>query len=146
MSGWFDEGTEDTPEAEAHAEPRGGDHDAKGGAGGGAGPEVHDGTHREAHVGAESETAGGDADPDEASGSRRERYRVKGDDLLAKVKQLVREGNIRKITIRNDEDKVLLSFPLAAGVLGAALLPVWAGVGAVAALVGNCSIDVERRE
>jgi len=76
----------------------------------------------------------------------RERHRVKGEDLLAKVKEIVREGNVRKITIRNDEDKVLLSFPLTAGVLGAALLPMWAAIGAAAALVGNCSIDVERRE
>ncbi|MDT8369493.1 MAG: DUF4342 domain-containing protein [Longimicrobiales bacterium] len=90
------------------------------------------------------ETAGAEAG---ARGeSRGERYRVKGEELLSRVKEIVREGNVRRITIRNDEDRVLLSFPLSAGVIGAALLPMWAAIGAVAALVGNCSIDVERRE
>ena len=48
--------------------------------------------------------------------------------------------------IRNEEDKTILEFPLTAGVVGAALLPMWAAIGAVAALVGNCSIEVERKE
>ena len=61
------------------------------------------------------------------------------------MKRIVREGNARRIVIRNEDDKVILEFPLTAGVVGAALLPVWAAVGAVAALVGNCSIEVERR-
>ena len=61
------------------------------------------------------------------------------------VKRIVKEGNARRIVIRNEEDKVLVEFPLTAGVVGAALLPVWAAVGAVAALVGNCSIEVERK-
>ncbi|UCC24068.1 MAG: DUF4342 domain-containing protein [Gemmatimonadales bacterium] len=76
----------------------------------------------------------------------RERVHTTGDRLLETVKRIVREGNARRIVIRNDEDKVILEFPLTAGVVGAALLPVWAAVGAVAALVGNCSIEVERRE
>jgi len=76
---------------------------------------------------------------------RRERHETTGDRLLETVKRVVREGNARRITIRNQDDGVVLSFPLAAGVVGAALLPVWAGVGAAAALLGNCSIEVERR-
>lgn len=72
-------------------------------------------------------------------------FRVTGDRLLETVKRIVREGNARRIVIRNDEDRVLLEFPLSAGVVGAALLPMWAAIGAVAALVGNCSIEVERR-
>ena len=79
-------------------------------------------------------------------GSTRETHRVSGDRLLETVKKIVREGTARRIVIRNDEDRVLLEFPLSAGVVGAALLPMWAAVGAVAALVGNCSIEVERRE
>lgn len=82
---------------------------------------------------------------DESRGPRRERHETTGDKLLETVKRLVREGNARRIVIRNDEDRVLLEFPLSAGVVGAALLPVWAAVGAVAALVGNCSIEVERK-
>lgn len=77
--------------------------------------------------------------------TKRERVHTTGDKLLETVKRIVREGNARRIVIRNEEDRVLLEFPLTAGVVGAALLPVWAAVGAVAALVGNCSIEVERK-
>ena len=83
-----------------------------------------------------------------ASGSDEEnpeRHETTGERLLETVRRLVREGNARRITIRNQDDEVVLTFPLSAGVVGAALLPVWAGVGAVAALLGNCSIEVERR-
>jgi len=84
-------------------------------------------------------------DRDPGQGSTRERVHTTGDKLLETVKRIAREGNARRIVIRNEEDRVLLEFPLTAGVVGAALLPVWAAVGAVAALVGNCSIEVERR-
>ncbi len=77
--------------------------------------------------------------------TRSETHRVSGDRLLETVKRIVREGNVRRIVIRNEDDQVILSFPLGAGVVGAALLPMWAAVGAVAALVGNCSIEVERK-
>lgn len=76
----------------------------------------------------------------------RERYRVAGEKLLSKVKELLQEGNIRRITIKNDEDKTLIEIPLTIGVVGAALFPVWAAVGAIAALVTDCSIEVERHD
>ena len=76
----------------------------------------------------------------------REEYKVCGDDLLGRVKELVREGNIRRITIRSEEGNTLIEIPLAIGLVGAMLLPVWAAVGAIAALVTNCTIAVERRE
>ena len=82
---------------------------------------------------------------EEGRSSRSERLHTTGDKLLETVKKIVREGNARRILIRNDEDRVILEFPLTAGVVGAALLPMWAAVGAVAALIGNCSIEVERR-
>lgn len=97
----------------------------------------------------ESWTESGPPDDDDAEsseGTRRETHRVSGDRLLETVKRIVREGNVRRIVIRNEEDRVLLSFPLSAGVVGAALLPMWAAIGAVAALVGNCSIEVERKD
>lgn len=97
----------------------------------------------------ETRTESGSSDPDEpteSDGTRRETHRVSGDRLLETVKRIVREGNVRRIVIRNEEDRVLLSFPLSAGVVGAALLPMWAAIGAVAALVGNCSIEVERKD
>lgn len=76
----------------------------------------------------------------------RERYRVAGERLLSKVKELLQEGNVRRITIKNDEDKTLIEIPLTLGVVGAAIFPVWAAVGAIAALVTDCSIEVERNE
>lgn len=85
-------------------------------------------------------------DAEEGSEETREEYSVCGEDLLTRVKELVREGNIRRITIRSDEGNTLIEIPLAIGVVGAMLLPVWAAVGAIAALVTNCTIAVERRE
>ena len=81
---------------------------------------------------------------EEAGG--RERYKVAGEKLLSKVKELIQEGNVRRITIKNDEDKTLIEIPLTLGVVGAAIFPVWAAVGAIAALVTDCSIEVERNE
>jgi hypothetical protein len=77
-------------------------------------------------------------------GGRREEHRVSGDQILGRVKQLIHEGNVRRITIRNEDGRTLLEIPLTVGVVGAALLPVWAAIGAMAALVANCSIVVER--
>jgi hypothetical protein len=79
-------------------------------------------------------------------GERGEKYRVAGEKLLSKVKELIKEGNVRRITIKNDEDKTLIEIPLTFGVVGAAIFPVWAAVGAIAALVTDCSIEVERHE
>lgn len=76
--------------------------------------------------------------------TRREEHCVRGDQLVARIKELIREGNVRRIIIKNDEGKTLVEIPLALGVVGAVLLPVWAGLGAMAALVTNCSIVVER--
>lgn len=76
----------------------------------------------------------------------RERYKVAGEKLLSKVKELLQEGNVRRIIIKNDEDKTLIEIPLTLGVVGAAIFPVWAAVGAIAALVTDCSIEVERNE
>ncbi|HMI09874.1 MAG TPA: DUF4342 domain-containing protein [Candidatus Saccharimonadales bacterium] len=75
-----------------------------------------------------------------------EEFRVKGEDLLAKVKQLVNEGNVRRIIIKDKENKTLIEVPLTIGVVGIVLAPVLAAVGAIAALVTECTIIVERRE
>jgi len=71
-------------------------------------------------------------------------YQVTGDKLLGKVKELVHEGNIRRIIIKNEEGKRLIEIPLTLGVVGIALLPVWAAIGAIAALVADCTIVVEK--
>ncbi|MFC2029217.1 DUF4342 domain-containing protein [Chloroflexota bacterium] len=75
-----------------------------------------------------------------------EEYQVDGDDLLHKVKELVHEGNIRRIIIKNEEGERLIEIPLTLGVVGIVLLPVLAAIGAVAALVAECTIVVEKVE
>ncbi len=75
-----------------------------------------------------------------------EEFKVNGEDLLKKVKHLIAEGNIRRITIRNKEGKDLVVLPLTVGIVGAVLAPPLAAVGAIAALVTECTIIVEREE
>lgn len=76
----------------------------------------------------------------------KESFTLHGENLLKKIKELIAEGNIRKITINDKDGKELMSFPLTIGVVGALLLPVLAAIGALAALIGDCSISVEREE
>jgi hypothetical protein len=83
---------------------------------------------------------------DQDDKDRMEEFRVKGEELLAKVKELVREGNVRRIIIENEQGKTLIEIPMTIGVVGALLLPVLAAIGAIAAVVTNCTIRVERRE
>lgn len=73
-----------------------------------------------------------------------EDFKVNGENLLKKVKELIKEGNVRKITIKDKEGKELVAFPLTFGVVGAVLAPILAAVGALAALIGECTISVER--
>ena len=73
-----------------------------------------------------------------------EEFRVNGEELLAKIKQLIHEGNIRRIIIKDKEGKVLIEFPLTFGVVGLVLLPTLAAVGAIAALVSEATIVVEK--
>ena len=74
-----------------------------------------------------------------------EEYTLSGESVVAKVREIVREGNVRRITLKNDEGRTLLEIPLTVGVVGAVLLPVWAAIGAVAALVANLTLSVERK-
>jgi len=76
----------------------------------------------------------------------REEFQVTGDAVVSKIKELVHEGNIRRITIKNEEGKTLIEIPLTLGVVGAALLPVWAAISAIAVLVANLTIVVEKVE
>lgn len=73
-----------------------------------------------------------------------ESFRINGENLLKKVNELIKEGNVRRITIKDKNGKNLVVFPLTLGVVGAAIAPVLAGVGAIAALIGECTITVER--
>lgn len=72
-------------------------------------------------------------------------FKVSGEELLKKIKELIKEGNIREITIENKEGKTIMVLPLTVGVIGAALLPPLAAVGAIAALLTECTLRVKRR-
>lgn len=73
-----------------------------------------------------------------------EEHRIQGDGLVAKLKEILRQGNIRRIIIKNDEGRTLIEIPLTIGVVSAMLMPVWAAVGAIAALAVNLTIVVEK--
>lgn len=78
------------------------------------------------------------------SQAKTESFSVKGEDLLRKVKEIIHEGNVRRITITDKDGKVIITLPLTLGVVGAVLAPALAAVGAIAALVTECTITVER--
>jgi hypothetical protein len=75
-----------------------------------------------------------------------EEFSVTGEEILTKVKELLHEGNIRRIIIKDKEGRTLIEIPLTLGVVGAILVPVWAAIGAIAALVAEATIVVEKSE
>ena len=74
----------------------------------------------------------------------KEDFKVSGEDLLKKVKELIAEGNVRRISVKDKEGKVIAEFPLTVGVVGVLLAAPLAALGAIAALVTECTISVER--
>ncbi len=76
----------------------------------------------------------------------RNEFKVKGEELLAKVKELIHQGNISRIIVKNEEGKVYLEIPVTVGVVGALFLPVFAAIGALAALAANFTIEVIRKQ
>jgi len=80
------------------------------------------------------------------SKSSKEEFKVKGEDLIGKVKEIIHAGNVRRLIIKDKDDKTLIEIPLTAGVVGIVIAPVLAAVGAIAALVTECTILVERTE
>lgn len=74
----------------------------------------------------------------------KEEFNVNGETLISKIKEIIREGNVRRITIKDKGGKDLVMFPLTIGVVGAVVAPVLAALGALAALIGDCTIAVER--
>ncbi|MGD2066663.1 MAG: DUF4342 domain-containing protein [Candidatus Bathyarchaeota archaeon] len=75
-----------------------------------------------------------------------EEYSVSSDDLIERVKQLLHEGNITRIIVKNEKGETLLEIPATVGVIGVVLVPWLAALGAIAALATNCRIVVEKRE
>jgi hypothetical protein len=76
----------------------------------------------------------------------KESFHINGENLVKKVKELIAEGNVRKITIYDKCDKELASFPLTFGLIGVLIMPILAAIGAIAALIGECKIMVERED
>lgn len=73
-----------------------------------------------------------------------EEFHVDGDSLLAKIKEIIHEGNVRRIIIKDEKGNTYIEIPLTIGLVGVVLIPVWAAVGAIAALAANFTIGVER--
>lgn len=78
--------------------------------------------------------------------TRTEEFQVTGEAVVAKLREILHAGNVRRIIIKNEAGQVLIEVPLTLGVVGAVLLPVWAAIGAIAALAANLTIVVEKVE
>ncbi len=76
----------------------------------------------------------------------RSEFKVRGEELIKKVKDLIHEGNIRRIIIKDEQGKPYVEIPLTLGVVGVVLAPVWAAIGALAAMASNFKIEVVKRE
>ena len=75
-----------------------------------------------------------------------EEFRVTGGEILDKIKEILHEGNVRRIILKDEKGKTFMELPLTVGVVGAIVAPVLAAVGAVAALASNLTIVVEKIE
>lgn len=74
-----------------------------------------------------------------------EQFKVAGEEVLAKVKKLIKEGNVRRIIIKNDKGKILMEIPVTFAVVGVVVAPLLAAIGALAALLSSVTIEVERK-
>jgi hypothetical protein len=77
---------------------------------------------------------------------RTEEFRVNGEELITKIKNLIKEGNIRRVIIKDKEGKVVFEIPLTYGVVGALIAPQLAAIGAIAALITEATVVVEKSE
>ncbi len=77
---------------------------------------------------------------------KNEEFSLNGSEIIDKIKELIHEGNIRRIIIKNEDGRTIIEIPLTLGVVGAAIAPVLAAVGAIAALVTKMTIIVEKTD
>ncbi len=77
--------------------------------------------------------------------STTEQFKVTGSEILEKIKKLIKEGNVRRIIIKDDKGRQLMEIPVTIAVIGTVLAPVLAAVGALAALLSKATLEVERR-
>lgn len=80
------------------------------------------------------------------SDNNTEEHQVSGDGLVARVKELVKEGNARRIIVKDEAGHTLIEIPLTFGVVGAFFLPVWVALGSIAALANHYTLVVERKD
>jgi hypothetical protein len=76
--------------------------------------------------------------------SRTEEFKLSGGEILTKIKELIHQGNIRRIILKDEQGKTFMEIPLTVGIVGAAFMPVLAAIGTIAALVSNLTIVVEK--
>ncbi len=81
-----------------------------------------------------------------AEKTKGEEFEILGEDVVQKLKELVSQGIVRKIIVRNREGQTLIEVPLVVGLGGIALFPVWGAIGAAVALTAGCTIFVEKEE
>jgi len=77
--------------------------------------------------------------------SYQESFKVSGDEILTKIKEIIKEGNARRIIIKNEKDETIMEFPLTVGAIGIVLAPIFAAVGTLTALATKCTIIVEKK-
>jgi len=73
-----------------------------------------------------------------------EEYKINSEDLIAKLKSIIKEGNAKKVTIKGKDENEIISFPVTVGVAGIVLAPVFAAVATITALATECTIAIER--
>lgn len=81
---------------------------------------------------------------EQTENKRYEEFKVSGEGLIAKIKEILHEGNVRRIIIKDEKGNTYIEIPMTVGIVGVLLLPVWAAIGAIAALAANFTILVER--
>ena len=77
--------------------------------------------------------------------SYQESFRVSGEEILSKIKEIIQEGNARRIIIKNEKEETIMEFPLTVGAIGVVLAPIYAAIGTIAALAMKCTIIVEKK-
>ena len=80
------------------------------------------------------------------SNNKKNEFQIKGEELLKKIKEIINEGNARRIIIKDDKGNTFLEIPLSVGVVGTALLPIWAALGALAAIVAKFTIIIIKKD
>ena len=79
-------------------------------------------------------------------GTRWDEVNVAADDLVSRVKKIIKEGNVRRMIIKNDKGQTMLEIPVTAVAIGAVLAPYLAALGAIAAIATRATIHIERRK